>query len=308
MTGVTEEYVNSRLQLMKEGVLYRNGTIRFDSAIAGLSDEDMTLLREEMALVSSQGIILNIAIDEEGSPTLRLSNAASSISSRFENSVFEKHRETILKNAEAMYRLREDALFPKTARRLKREGFTLERLADKQGYVVAGDDKDYGFRIIHNCQLKTALSAVEALRAEFEGVMADHFANVDYIALDALNFKLVRRELMSEGKLDYTSKKRVRVRTMSGEIAYVTLDKKTFALRAVVGDKEKQVVEKDSDGHLRAIKYALAMQGLTAEKISNGYNIYRGGILHKPLLEGLQSATAITKAIILRDRALAQKS
>lgn len=304
MTGVTEGYVNSRLQLMREGVLYRNGTMRFSSLISGLTSEMMDFLRGEKALVSSQGIILNICLDDRGHPSLRLSNAAEYTSTRFENSVFERHRETILKKAESMHRQREDAQYPKTARRLKREGFTIERLVDKQGYIVAGDDRDYGSRTIHSCQLTIALSAVETLRAEFEGGMADHFANVDYVALDAVNFKAVRREIMADGKLDYTNRRNVRVRTISGESALVSLERKTFSLKALVNGIEKQVVEKDSEGHLREVKYALALQGLTAEKTSKGFNIYRGGILHKPLLEGLQSATAITKAIVLRDRAL----
>lgn len=297
-----ERKICERLNFMKNGVLYNRRGIRFDVSCMNLNIQEKEELRGEGLSVSGNDVILSIILNDNGFPSLKLSNSNSSLVSDFEQTVFDRHRDTIISAAQKLHLETEGKQFKVSQLVAQKEGFMLSKVEGHDcqlSYVIQGIDPDLGMTIVQTCKRAVVLKAISGLRDEYADSVRFHYANANYVAVDSRNFQILRRELLVETNMLKNSRRlAVNVRTLLNECVFVKLSLSDLGFVSNSGNRKLRVIEKDSDAHIKALKSEFSKLGFKIQKMNTGlYNIYKVGTFNNPIIVNKRTASELILSI-----------
>lgn len=302
--GISEQNVEIQFRFMKEGTLDHRGMF-LGPVRAEIQDTyDPQALRADGVWVLGNRAAVKVDLDADGNPHLVLDEHEGMVTRAFKEDFFLDNEPTIREAAAVRHAQIEAKLFPLIVRHLEKENFTISKL-EEGGYRIESKDKDLGSVTVSNCSRNTVTNAVSGIVQRFAQGYQSHYAKADYAVLDAAAFKKLTSELAPGGLLNLNSTKSVEVKSMACDDVTISINKQMARLTASIGDKPVDIVLKDSDEHLRALKSDITEKGLMLRKTGDTHSLLRISD-QKPVAAGLRTPTEITKSIISYERQRAE--
>lgn len=304
--GISEQNVELQFRFMKEGTLDHRGMF-LGPVRAEIQDTyDPQALRADGVWILGDRAAVKIDLDADGNPYLFLDEHEGMAARAFKEDFYLDNESTIREAAATRHAQNEAKLFPQIVRQLEKENFTISKL-EQGGYRIESKDKDLGSTTVSNCSRNTVTNAVNGIVKRFARGFQSHYEKTDYAVLDAAAFKKLTSELAPGGLLNLNSTKSVEVKSMAFHDVTITINKQMARLTASIGDKPVDIVLKDSDEHLRALKSDITEKGLILRKTGDTHSLLRISD-QKPVAAGLRTPTEITKSIISYERQRAESA
>ncbi|KAB2678062.1 hypothetical protein [Brucella tritici] len=299
--AVSIDNIKAQFRFMKVDALDHRGMFLGKIGNQYIDDCAQELLRADGVWVLGDRAAIKIDIDVDGRPHVAFHDHDSLTTRAFKEDFFKANVVTICAEAAVRHIQIENKRFPQIVRQLDGKNFILTKL-DVGGYRIASKDSDLGHVTVSNCHPETVSDAIDGMVERFAQAFLHHFENADYTVLDAAAFKKVTSELAPGGLLNLNSTKSVEVYSIARHLVRVSINKQTARLVASIGDRAVDIVLKDSNEHLRALKSDLAEKGLFLRADGGTYGLYRFSD-QVPVASGLKSPTEITKSIVAYERA-----
>nr|WP_313014148.1 hypothetical protein [Brucella intermedia] len=299
-SGISEQNVEVQFRFMKEGIIDHRGMFLGSVSTEIMETYDPQALRADGVWVLGNRAAVKVDLDADGNPHLVLDEHEGMVTRAFKEDFFLDNEATIREAAAVKHAQNEAKLFPHIARQLEKENFTISKL-EEGGYRIESKDKDLGSITISNCSRTTVANAVNGIVQRFAKGFQSHYEKADYAVLDAAAFKRVTSELAPGGLLNLNSTKSVEVKSMACHDVTISINKQMARLTASIGEKPVDIVLKDSDEHLRALKSDITEKGLMLRKTGDTHSLLRISD-EKPVAVGLRTPTDITKCIVSYER------
>jgi len=298
--AVTIDNIKAQFRFMKVDTLDHRGMFLGKIGNQYIDDCAQELLRADGVWIHGDCAAIKIDIDVDGRPHIAFHDHDSLTTRAFKEDFFSANVVTICAEAAVRHIQIETKRFPQIVRQLDGKNFSITKL-EVGGYRIASMDSDLGYVTISNCHPKTVSDAINGITKRFAQAFQHYFETTDYAVLDAAAFKKVTSELAPGGLLNLNSTKSVEVYSISRHAIRVSINKQMARLVASIGDRAVDIVLKDSDEHLRALKSDLAEKGLFLRVESGTYSLHRFSD-QKAVANGLRSPTEITKSIVAYER------
>lgn len=299
--AVSIDNIKAQFRFMKVDTLDHRGMFLGKISDQYIDDCVQELLREGGVWILGDCAALKIDIDVDGRPFIAFLDHDSLTTRAFKEGFFSANEVTIREAAAVRHMQIEAKRLPQLVRQLEKLNFDITKL-EVGGYRIASKDSDLGHVTISNCHQKTVSDAIDGITERFAQAFQHHFEKADYAVLDVAAFKKVTSELAPAGLLNLNSTKSVEVHSISRHLVRVSINKQTARLVAAVDDRAVDIVLKDSEEHLRALKSDLAEKGLFLRTEDGEYSLHRFAD-QMPVASGLKSPTDITKSIVAYERA-----
>jgi len=298
--AVTIDNIKAQFRFMKDGMLDHRGMFLEKIGDQYIDDSAQELLRADGVWILGDRAAIKIGIDVDGRPHIAFHDHDSLTTRAFKETFFNDHKVKICAEAAVRHIQIETKRFPQVVRQLDGKNFIISKL-EVGGYRIASMDSDLDHVTVSNCHPKTVSDAINGITKRFAQAFQHYFETTDYAVLDAAAFKKVTSELAPGGLLNLNSTKSVEVYSISRHAIRVSINKQMARLVASIGDRAVDIVLKDSDEHLRALKSDLAEKGLFLRVESGTYSLHRFSD-QKAVANGLRSPTEITKSIVAYER------
>ncbi len=298
--AVTIDNIKEQFRFMKVDTLDHRGMFLGKISDKYIDDCAQELLRANGVWIFGDYAAIKIDLDVDGRPHPVFHDHDSLITRAFKESFFSANKVKICAESAVRHIQNEAKRFPQIVRHLDGKNFSITKL-EVDGYRIASKDSDLGHVTISNCHLKTVSDAIDGIAERFAQAFQNHFEKADYAVLDVAAYKKVTSELAPGGLLNLNSTKSVEVYSISRHAIRVSINKHMARLVASIGDRTVDIVLKDSDEHLRALKSDLAEKGLFLRVESGTYSLHRFSD-QKAVANGLKSPTEITKSIVAYER------
>ena len=299
--AVSIDNIKAQFRFMKVDTLDHRGMFLGKISDQYIGDCVQERLRADGVWILGDRAAIKIDIDVDGRPHPVFHDHDSLTTRAFKEDFFNANVVTICAESAVRHIQIETKRFPQIDRQLDGKNFSITKL-EVGGYRIASRDSDLGHVTISNCHHKTVSAAIDGITERFAQAFQHHFEKSDYAVLDVAAFKKVTSELAPAGLLNLNSTKSVEVHSISRHVVRVSINKQTARLVAVVNDRAVDIVLKDSEEHLRALKSDLAEKGLFLRTEDGEYSLHRFAD-QMPVASGLKSSTKITKAIVAYERA-----
>ncbi|MEN3145256.1 hypothetical protein ABDF71_25020 [Ochrobactrum sp. WV_118_8] len=299
--AVSIDNIKAQFRFMKDGMLDHRGMFLGKMGDQYIDDSAQELLRADGVWIHGDRAAIKIDIDVDGRPHIAFHDHDSLTTRAFKEDFFKANVVNICAEAAVRHIQIETKRFPQIVRQLDGKNFSITKL-EVGGYRIASKDSDLGYVKVSNCHPKTVSDAIDGITERFAQAFQHHFEKADYAVLDAAAYKKVTSELASGGLLNLNSTKSVEAHSMSRHVVRVSINKQTARLVARIGDRAVDIVLKDSDEHLRALKSDLAEKGLFLRTDGGEYSLHSFSD-QMPVASGLKSPTEITKSIVAYERA-----
>lgn len=299
--AVSIDNIKAQFRFMKVGTLDHRGMFLGKIGDQYIDDSAQELLRANGVWVLGDCAAIKIDIDLDGRPHVAFHDHDSLTTRAFKEDFFNANKVKICAESAVRHIQIETKRFPQIVRQLDGKNFIITKL-EVGGYRIASKDSDLGQVTVSNCHPKTVSNAIDGITERFAQAFQHYFETTDYAVLDATSFKKVTSELAPGGLLNLNSTKSVEVHSISCHLVRVSINKQTARLVASVDDRAVDIVLKDSDEHLRALKSDLAEKGLFLRADGGTYALH-GFSYQMPVASGLKSPTEITKSIVAYERA-----
>lgn len=298
--AVTIDNIKAQFRFMKVDTLDHRGMFMGKISDQYIDDCAQEILRADGVWILGDCAAIKIDIDVDGRPHIAFHGHDSPITRTFKETFFNDHKVKICAESAVRHIQMETKRFPQIVRQIDRKNFSIAKL-EVGGYLIASKDSDLGHVTISNSHPKTVSDAIDGITEQFARAFQHYYDKTHYTVLDAAAFKKVTSELAPAGLLNLNSTKSVEVYSISRHAIRVSINKQMARLVASIGDRAVDIVLKDSDEHLRALKSDLAEKGLFLRVESGTYSLHRFSD-QKAVANGLKSPTEITKSIVAYER------
>lgn len=299
--AVSTDNIKAQFRFMKVDTIDHRGMFLGKISDQYIDDCVQELLRADGVWILGDCAAIKIDIDVDGCPHPAFRDHDSLTTRAFKDSFFYANKVKIFAESAVRHIQIETKRFPQIVRQLDKLNFIITKL-EVGGYRIASKDSDLGHVTISNCHHKTVSAAIDGITERFAQAFQNHFEKADYAVLDVAAFKKVTSELAPGGLLNLNSTKSVEVYSISRHVVRVSISKLMARLVASIGDRAVDIVLKDSEEHLRALKSDLAEKGLFLRTEDGEYSLHRFAD-QMPVASGLRSPTDITKSIVAYERA-----
>lgn len=299
--AVSMDNIKAQFRFMKDGMLDHRGMFLGKIGDQYIDDSAQELLRADGVWILGDRAAIKIDIDVDGRPHIAFHDHDSPTTRAFKEDFLKANVVTICAESAVRHVQIENKRFPQIVRQLEKLNFSIAKL-ELGGYRIVSMDSDLGHETVSNCHPKTVSDAIDDITERFAQAFQHYFETTDYAVLDASSFKKVTSELAPGGLLNLNSTKSVEVYSIARHLVRVSINKQTARLVASIGDRAVDIVLKDSDEHLRALKSDLTEKGLFLRAEGGTYGLHRFSD-QMPVASGLKSPTEITKSIVAYERA-----
>ncbi len=303
-SGISEQNVEVQFRFMKEGVIDHRAMFLGPVSPEIMETYNPQTLRADGVWILGDRAAVKVDLDADGNPNLVLDDHEGIVTRAFKEDFFLDNEATIREAAAVRHAQNEAKLFPQIVRQLEKDNFTITKL-EQGGYRIESKDKDLGSATVSNCSRNTVTNAVNGIVQRFAQGFQCHYEKADYAVLDAAAFKKVTSELAPGGLLNLNSTKSVEVRSIGCHDVTISISKQTARLTATVGEKPVDIVLKDSEEHLRALKSDITEKGLMIRKTGDTYSLLRISD-QKPVAADLRTPTEITRSLVSYERQQAE--